>query len=135
MRIVLDTNILLVSIPKKSPYRIIFDSLRQHRFTLLISNEILSEYEEIITEKTTTSIAKHIVGMLLTLKNVEKTEIYFKWNLIEQDPDDDKFSDCAIAGNVDFLISNDRHFNILKQVDFPKVSCLNIDEFVELLTP
>ncbi len=133
MRIVLDTNVLLVSIPKKSPYRIIFDSLRQHRFTLLISNEILTEYEEIITVKTTLSIAKHIVEMLLTLKNVEKTDIYFKWNLIEQDPDDNKFSDCAIAGNVDFLISNDRHFNVLEQIEFPKISCLNIDEFVELL--
>lgn len=52
MRIVLDTNILLVSIPKKSPYRIIFDSLIEKKFTLIISNDILSEYAEIIAQKT-----------------------------------------------------------------------------------
>ena len=133
MRVVLDINVLLVSIPKKSPYRIIFDSLRKHRFTLLLSNEILTEHEEIIAVKTTPSITRHIVEMLLTLKNVERIDIYFKWNLIEQDLDDNKFSDCAIAGNVDFLISNDRHFDILGQIEFPKISCLSIDEFVELL--
>lgn len=133
MKIVLDTNILLVSLPKKSRYRIIFDTLLEKRYTLLISNEILTEYQEIIGFKTTPSIAQHVVEMLLSLSNIEKTEVFFRWNLIEADPDDNKFSDCAIAGNADFLISNDRHFDVLKQIDFPKISCLTIEEFLELL--
>ena len=133
MKIVLDTNILLVSLPKKSKYRIIFDALLNKRYTLLISNEILSEYEEIIGFKTTPSIAQHVVEMLLSLSNVEKTDVFFRWNLIEPDPDDNKFSDCAVAGKSDFLVSNDHHFDILKSIDFPKILCLNIDEFVEQL--
>jgi len=48
MRVVLDTNSLLVSISKKSKYRPIFDGILQGKFTLLITNEILSEYTEII---------------------------------------------------------------------------------------
>ena len=52
MRVVLDTNVLLISIPTKSPYRIIFDSLISGKFTLIISNEILLEYWEIISRKT-----------------------------------------------------------------------------------
>lgn len=46
MKIVLDTNSLLVSIPKKSPYRPIFDAIIEGKLTLLISNEILMEYVE-----------------------------------------------------------------------------------------
>ena len=97
MNIVLDTNILLVSIPKRSRYRCIFDALLEKRFTLLISHDILTEYEEIIGSKTTPQIAANIVEMLLTLRNVKKVDIFFKWQLIEADPDDNKFTDCAIA--------------------------------------
>lgn len=133
MKIVLDTNILLVSIPKKSRYRIIFDSLINKQYQLIISNEILSEYTEIISQKTNQLIANNISEMLLSLANVHKQEVYYKWNLIEADKDDNKFVDCAVAGNVDYLISNDKHFNGLKKVEFPKLTVLNIDEFVEIL--
>jgi putative PIN family toxin of toxin-antitoxin system len=133
MKIVLDANVFLVSIPKQSQYRCIFDGLIHKQYTLLISNDILTEYEEIIGMKTTHSIAKHIVDMLLSLSNVKKTEIFFRWNLIEADPDDNKFSDCAIAGSADFLVSNDRHFDVLKDIDFPRISPLNIDEFTDRL--
>lgn len=115
MKVVLDTNILLVSIPKKSRYRIIFDSLINSKFQLIISNEILSEYTEIISRKTNEVIANNISEMLLALSNVNKQEVYYKWNLIEEDQDDNKFVDCAVAANVDYLISNDKHFNCLKK--------------------
>lgn len=133
MKVVLDTNVLLVSIPTKSPYRIIFDSLINNELTLIISNEILSEYTEIIERKTNTMIANNISEMLLSLQNVHKQEVYYRWNLISEDKDDNKFVDCAIAGDVDYLISNDKHFNCLKGIDFPKLNLLCIDEFMALL--
>jgi rRNA-processing protein FCF1 len=55
--IVLDTNILLISIPSKYPYRPIFDGLLENKYDLAITNEILSEYYEIISQKTTPDIA------------------------------------------------------------------------------
>jgi predicted nucleic acid-binding protein len=85
MKIVLDTNILLVSIPKKSPYRIIFNRLLEGQFDLIISNEILSEYSKIIAQKTNEVVANNISEMLLTLSNVKKQDVYYKWNLIEID--------------------------------------------------
>jgi putative PIN family toxin of toxin-antitoxin system len=133
MKVVLDTNILLVSIPTRSRYRIIFDSLKNNELTLIISNEILSEYTEIIERKTNAMIANNISEMLLGLKNVHKQNVYYKWGLIEEDKDDNKFVDCAIAGNVDYLVSNDKHFNCLKKIDFPKLNLLSIDEFMDLL--
>ena len=134
MKVVLDTNVLLVSISTKSRYRIIFDSLINNNIILIISNEILCEYTEIIGRKTNTLIANNISEMLLSLQNVHKQEVYYRWNLISEDKDDNKFVDCAIAGDVDFLVSNDKHFNCLKNIDFPKLNLLSIDEFIDLLS-
>lgn len=133
MKVVLDTNVLLVSIATKSRYRVIFDSLINNDLTLIISNEILNEYTEIIGRKTNMMIANNISEMLLSLQNVNKQEVYYRWGLIKEDKDDNKFIDCAIAGNVDYLVSNDKHFNCLKKIDFPKLNLLSIDEFMDLL--
>ena len=114
MRIILDTNVLLVSIPKLSKYRPIFEGLLQKKYTLIISNEILTEYEEIISQKANDIVAQNIVKMLVTLSNVEKIEIYYRWNLIKADSSVNKFVDCAVAGNADYLVSNDRPFQRFK---------------------
>ena len=133
MKVVLDTNVLLVSIATKSRYRLIFDRLINNDLSLIISNEILSEYTEIIGRKTNMMVANNISEMLLSLQNVHKQEVYYRWRLIEEDKDDNKFVDCAIAGDVDYLVSNDKHFNCLKKIDFPKLNLLSIDEFMDLL--
>ncbi len=133
MRIVLDTNALLASIPKKSKYRLIFDKLLSRQFTLLISNDILSEYAEIIEQKANSIVSTNIVEMLLSARNVEKQEIFFNWQLIDVDKDDNKFVDCAVAGNADYLVTNDRHFNVIKTVGFPPITILSVDEFIDIL--
>jgi predicted nucleic acid-binding protein len=60
-------------------------------------------------------------------------EPYFRWQLIEPDDDDNKFSDLAIASNADFLVTNDSHFNTLKSLDFPKVEVVNLQEFKSVI--
>ena len=64
MIIVLDTNVLLVSFPSHSPYRVIFNALIDGVFTLAISNEILSEYEEKIAERYDAQTVKELFGLL-----------------------------------------------------------------------
>ena len=133
MKVVLDTNILLVSIAKKSPYRIIFDALLNSDYTLVISNDIIEEYAEIFEQKTTKIISSNIIKLLLKSKNVIKQDIYFKWVLIENDMEDNKFVDCAIAANADYIVTNDKHFNVLKSLKFLKVKVINIDDFINAL--
>lgn len=130
MRVVLDTNALLISIPTRSKYRPIFTALINDHFELAISNEILSEYIEIIEQKANAIVAKNIAEMLLNLENVLKTEIYYKWHLIEADKDDNKFVDCAIAANVRYIVTNDKHFRILRDIPFPKVEVISIRDFL-----
>ncbi|MEM6298167.1 MAG: PIN domain-containing protein, partial [Bacteroidota bacterium] len=78
-------------------------------------------------------IANNLGELLSKLKNVENTKIYFKWNLIDVDPDDNKFVDCAIASQAHCIVTNDKHFNVLKSIEFPKVTIVTPDRFLELL--
>lgn len=45
------------------------------------------------------------------------------------DPDDNKFVDCAIAENATFIVSNDSHFSVLREIDFPKLILKSLQEF------
>jgi len=130
VKVVIDTNVLLMSIPKESKYRPIFDGIILGEYQSIISNDILLEYIEKLEEKTTPSIARNIGEFLLNSRNVEQIEVFYRWNLISKDPDDNKFVDCAIAGNVRYIVSNDKHFNVLKSIDFPKVEVKKIDDYM-----
>ena len=132
-RIVLDTNVLLISLPHISPYRPIFDNLLSGKFTLLITEDIFQEYLEIIAQKTTPAIADNIGRTLNQLIKVAKDTTFYKWNLLTEDPDDNKFIDCAVSGNAHYIVTNDKHFNILEQIKFPSINVLKADIFLKEL--
>lgn len=132
-RIVLDTNCLLMCIPKISPYRIVWDAFLNGEFILCISNEIVEEYIEILSNKTTASIAGNIISTILNQPNVELINPYYRFGLIQADADDNKFVDCAIAANAEFLVSNDSHFKALEHIQFPKVNLLHLKSFSRFL--
>ena len=131
MRVVLDSNSLLVSIGRKSKYRPIFDALLEGKIRLLISNDIVNEYVEKLEEKANAIVAENISDLLMRSPDVEKVEIYFKWSIIHQDSDDNKFVDCALNGQANFLVTDDKHFNILKKIGFPPVEVLRTAAFLE----
>ncbi len=133
MKIVLDTNCLLVAIPKRSVYRWLWNAFREKRFVLCYTNEILEEYNEIIADFYSYELAENLINEILNSENAEPVTVFYKWNLIETDPDDNKFVDCAISFGADFIITHDRHFKILDEIDFPKISTLNLPEFKEVL--
>ncbi|MEI8085692.1 MAG: putative toxin-antitoxin system toxin component, PIN family [Paludibacter sp.] len=130
---VLDTNVLLVSISEFSKYHWLYRLLIEKKFNLYITNEILTEYEEIISDKLNPNTANAVIRTLMELDNVYPTSIYFKYNLIIQDPDDDKFIDCAFASNCDFLVTNDKHFSILSTIEFPKITIIKLEEFKDII--
>ena len=58
---------------------------------------------------------------------------YYRFNMIQADPDDNKFVDCAIAGNAKYIVTNDHHYDILRETPFPHVDVMSITEFLALL--
>lgn len=80
------------------------------------------------------TIASSIISAILNLPNTQQVQVYFHLKLITQDPDDDKFVDCAFKSNARFIVTQDHHFDILKTIDFPKIEVIDIDEFLKLLS-
>lgn len=87
------------------------------------------EYEEIITRHINAQVAHAVLDAITDLPNLIYINKYIFWQLIEADSDDNKFVDCAIAADAKYLVSEDKHFNILKSIDFPKVEIIGIEEF------
>lgn len=132
-RIVIDTNCLLAILPSKSPYHQVWTDFIKGKLEVCVSNEILMEYEEILSQKTSPNFADAIIKALLNRKNLIRVSPTWRFHLISQDVDDNKFVDCAIAGQAEILVSNDNHFQVLKQIDFPKVTIFKIQEFISTL--
>ena len=133
-KFVIDTNVLLVSISAKSKYHWIFQSLINGKFDLAFTTEILAEYEEIISDKYSISVAQNVIRTLLLLPNTIRTTVYYNWNLIQNDEDDNKLVDCAVASNSDAIITHDKHFNVLKSIPFPSVNIMDVFGLERFLT-
>ena len=133
MKIVLDTNCLLPAVFPRSIYHWVWESFRRGDYTICYSNEIIEEYEELLSSLYPLEITKNTIHLLLSSRNVEKVIPFVKWNLITDDPEDNKFADCVLNGGADYLVTNDKHFNILKEIDFPKINVVNIDTFKKIL--
>jgi uncharacterized protein len=114
MKVVVDTNVLLNAILPTSGNYWLFDSLIAGQLTFCVTNEILTRFYS-------PAIAENVLTALIYSPFVQKVDVYFRWQLIKYDPDDDKFVDCAVATNADYIITNDRHFDVLRDVAFPKV--------------
>ena len=132
-KIVLDTNCLISSLSSYSKYFPIWRYLQEGKFIICVSNSILDEYQEIIEEKTNAIIAQNVIRTLLDCPFVKYHEPSYHFSLITQDPDDNKFVDCAIISNADYIVMEDKHFNVLKEISFPKVSIRGIDTFLHTL--
>jgi uncharacterized protein len=133
MNVILDTNVFMVSLASHSKYHLIYQSLLNNVYNLYVSNEIITEYEEVISERLGYEATDLKLKELLNLRNVHKIEPFYNWQLIEVDPDDNKFADCAIAIDADFLVSNDGHFKVLKDIPFPSVNVIKAEDFLLVL--
>lgn len=129
-RLVLDTNSLIQSLPTKSRYHDLWVSLFDGRNIFCVSNEILSEYEEILQRKTNGVLAGRVIAAILSNEYTSLVTPYFHFKLIQADEDDNKFVDCAVCGNAKFIVTEDRHFNVLREIAFPKVDICSLDELM-----
>lgn len=132
-RIVLDTNCLVMAISSRGPYFTVWQSFLDGDYTLCVSNEIIEEYLEVLARDINRQVAEAIVYAILARENICKLAPHYRFRLIKADEDDNKFVDCAIAGNAKYIVTEDHHFAILKEVAFPSVAVIGIDAFLKEL--
>lgn len=70
----------------------------------------------------------------MTLTNVKYFDPHFRFHLITADPDDNKFVDCAIAANAKYIVTEDHHFDVLKEISFPHIEVISIEQFLSEIT-
>ena len=133
MNIVLDTNCLLMSLSRRSRYYPIWRDFVSGKYTLCFTNEILMEYEEILTQKLGSEIASNVIKAILDLPNTKMVQVYYHLRLITTDPDDDKFVDCAFKTNARFIVTEDHHYDLLRHVTYPRINVIDIDGFLDYL--
>ncbi len=133
MLVVIDTNVLLVSISDRSQYHWLYKLIIERRIDIAFTHDMLLEYEEQIAIHWKPEVASDVVRSLIELSTVSLVVRQFKLNLINTDEDDNKFVDCAFAANADYIVTNDNGFSILKKISFPKIKVVSIDAFKNIL--
>ncbi len=131
--IVLDTNCLLQALPSNSPYHKIWQDVLDGQLSLCVNTDILDEYEEVLSEKTTSEIAHNVVEAIARLSTTIYQETYIHFSLVIADPDDNKFVDCAIASGAEYIVTNDKHFDVLQSIPWPQLNVISIADFVKKL--
>nr|VFJ95041.1 MAG: Predicted nucleic acid-binding protein, contains PIN domain [Candidatus Kentron sp. LFY] len=122
---------ILLRIQSKSYYHPIVSSIYSGKYDLPVSTPILLEYAETLQSVFPKELLEQFLLFILTSENVRFVSPTFHFQLPLADEDDWKFVDCAVCGNADFLITNDKHYNTLQNVGFPKVSVIKAKEIIE----
>ena len=122
-----------MSLSRRSAYYSVWRDFVEGKYTLCVTNEILAEYEEILTQKVGPEIASNVITAILDLPNSKMVQVYYHLRLTTADPDDDKFVDCAFKANARYIVTEDHHYDILKQTPFPYIDVVGIDEFFKVL--
>jgi uncharacterized protein len=133
VRVVIDTNVLLAALPRVSIYRPIINSIASGSLELVVSTAILLEYQEILSKKANEIVANNFLEFLLKMPGVIRVGTPFTWGVIEVDPDDNKFVDAGFMGGADYIITYDKHFEVVSKRLFPHIDIIDPDDFLTLL--
>ena len=134
MKITADTNTLISATFWHGASDRIISKVEAKEIHLILSEEIIKEYAEVLDyEEIKDKIRdknlamKHSVNKIISISTIIEPKT--RLNVIKDDPDDNKILECAIAGKVDCIVSNDRH--LLKLKTFQNIPILTPDDFVE----
>lgn len=119
-----------MAISAQNEYYQVWQDFLDGKYTMCITNEIIEEYSEVLARNISPLISEFIVSAIINRRNVKKINSSFAFHLIEADPDDNKFVDCAIIANAKYIVTQDHHFDVLKNIEFPKVDVVNIQTFL-----
>ena len=134
MKVTVDTNILISATFWSGSSDKIISKAEKKEIELIISNDIIEEYIEVLDYKEIQNKIKdkklemkRTVGKIISMSKIVVPKE--KLAIVKNDPDDNIILECAKAGNVDCVISNDKH--LLKLKKFENIPILTPDEFVE----
>jgi uncharacterized protein len=129
----LDTNVLLPARSKSHRWHCLLRAIALERVAWAISNRILTEYEEIVRARAGEAAWITLAAFMELVDvsgNMIRISPHFQFHVIGSDPDDNAFTDCAIAAHADYIITADRHFAPLARAGY-KPQPITPDEFIQ----
>ena len=134
MIVVIDTNALLQAAAHSNPARPILEAWFHGEFTWAVSTEILLEYREIIEAHGGQARWQRVSAMMDFVQAIRPGSFHhvsptYRFQTIPACPDDDKFAYCAITAAVDWIITEDRHFQALSGSGY-KPQPITPEEFI-----
>lgn len=130
MRVVLDTNCLIMAISARNEYHQVWQAFLDGKYIMCVTNEIIEEYSEVISRNISPFLSELVISAIINRKNVLMKSPSYAFHLIEADVDDNKFVDCAIISNAKYIVTNVHHFDVLRSIPFPKVDVVNLNRFL-----
>jgi putative PIN family toxin of toxin-antitoxin system len=128
MKVVLDTNVFISGIFWKGSSNKVITSWKEGKFTQVTSLEIISEIIKVLkdfkirlSDDMIREWADLIVRNSIIVKPKERVSI------VKDDPKDNIFVETAVAGNVDYIVSQDNH--LLKLKEFRGIKIITPEEF------
>jgi putative PIN family toxin of toxin-antitoxin system len=117
MRAVLDTNVLISGIIATGvPHELLVYGF-DHEYQIVVSVETLTELRETLRKyperfrMDESEVQTEVETIRYFAEFVDPDE---EIAVVEPDPDDDKFLEAAVAGDVDYLVSGDSHLLDIK---------------------
>jgi putative PIN family toxin of toxin-antitoxin system len=130
MKVVLDTNVFVSGVFFSGPPFQILKAWRDGKIQQVISPDILEEYRHVGRILAEEHPAIDLEPMLEFV--TQNAVVYSAPPLSEpicEDPDDDKFLACALAGNSNLIVSGDRH--LLKVSGYQNIEILKPRDFLD----
>ena len=135
MIVCIDTNVLPGMFGRAETLLPLRRGLLARRFTWALSTEILLEYEEIVAREMGAGAVERLMQFIEFVEQargvIRRVSPSFRFQLITGDADDNKFADCAIAADADFIITEDRHFDAMRGSGY-KPQPVTPEEFIRL---
>ena len=134
MKAVLDTNVFISGVISTGvPHDVLVSGFRGE-FDIIVSIATLTEFRETLLKYP----EKFHMDEAKVQQEVETIRYFAEFvdpeesiTAIEDDPDDDKFLEAAVTGNVDYVVSGDRH--LLDLGSFRGIEIVDPRTFYELL--
>jgi putative PIN family toxin of toxin-antitoxin system len=137
LKVVIDTNQFISSIIiQKGPSAQLLQVWRNHYFILILSKNIIEEIKKVLYYpyiKEKYNLQEQVIESLINLIEHEAIILSdsIKINVINDDPEDNKFLACSLEAEADYIISGDKH--LLKLHHYKDIPIITVREFLRII--
>ena len=129
IKVVLDTNVFVSSFFGGNPRKIV-DLWKNGEITLCLSKTIIDEYIEVLKRLglQNENELEELLNLFARGFNVIFTAKTPELDVVKEDPDDDKFIECAVALNTKYIITGDKALTSIQ--NYMGIAILNPKDFL-----